>query len=94
MNPLLSLPVPVGTTFVSASDGGTLVGDSVQWNVGSLNPGDSGQRTMIVDVDNAAVDGQVLNANAVITDASISGQRKPRGCGQPGPDRCSSDAVP
>ena len=71
LNALLSLPVPVGTTFFSASDGGTLVGGTVQWDVGSLNPGDSGQRTMIVDVDNVAVDGQVLNANAVITDASI-----------------------
>ena len=73
LNALLSLPVPAGTTFFSASDGGELLvgGTVVQWDVGSLNPGDSGQRTMIVDVDNVAVDGQVLNAHAVITDESI-----------------------
>ncbi len=32
-------PLPAGTTFVKASDGGTLTGDVVTWNFGTMKPG-------------------------------------------------------
>ena len=34
----LTVDVPVGAEFVSANNGGTLVGTQVQWNLGSLAP--------------------------------------------------------
>ncbi|MCH9687450.1 MAG: hypothetical protein K0V04_38805, partial [Deltaproteobacteria bacterium] len=35
-------PLPPGVTFVSASDGGMLVGDEVHWDLGNLGPEESG----------------------------------------------------
>jgi uncharacterized repeat protein (TIGR01451 family) len=54
--------LPSGVTFVSASDGGTLVGDTVRWQVGSLSAGAS------TDVE------LVVRANAVDRPATISNQ--------------------
>ena len=39
----LRFPLPAGTSLVEASDGGTLVGNEVVWDLGTLNPGDSRQ---------------------------------------------------
>ena len=41
-------PIPPGSAFVSASNGGTLSGGAVRWNVGNLGPGESGTVTFTV----------------------------------------------
>lgn len=43
---VLTDPVPAGFSFVSASDGGSLAGGAVTWNIGSLDAGASGSRTL------------------------------------------------
>jgi uncharacterized repeat protein (TIGR01451 family) len=48
-NAVLTLVLPAGVTFVSASDGGVLVGDTVVWDLGSLLTGASGSPTVTVD---------------------------------------------
>jgi hypothetical protein len=71
-NAVLSLPVPPGTTFVSASDGGVLVGSTVQWTLGNLNPGQVGKRDVVLHLDSFATPetSRVLKLEAVLTDAS------------------------
>lgn len=44
----LTLFLPAGATFVSASDGGILVGNTVIWDLGSLPPVASGCPTVVV----------------------------------------------
>jgi len=47
---VLSVPLPAGTTLVSATDGGTQVGAAVQWELGSLAAGATGApRTFLTD---------------------------------------------
>ncbi|HEU4888452.1 MAG TPA: hypothetical protein VFV49_11225 [Thermoanaerobaculia bacterium] len=41
-------PLPGGTTFVSASNGGSLANGIVTWNLGTLAAGSSGTRTLVV----------------------------------------------
>ncbi len=43
--------VPSGTTFVSASDGGTYSGGVITWHLGNLAPGDSGDVTFTLHMD-------------------------------------------
>jgi uncharacterized repeat protein (TIGR01451 family) len=66
MNTALVLPLPLGTSFVSASDGGVLGGGVVTWPVGTLSPGQGGTRSLTVAVDDAALLGDVINARATI----------------------------
>jgi uncharacterized repeat protein (TIGR01451 family) len=40
-NTVITVPVPAGLTFRSATDGGSATGGSVTWNVGTLAPGAS-----------------------------------------------------
>ena len=65
----LSLTLPTDTTPTSL-DGGILAGDTVTWGLGPMNPGDNGQRTVIVTVDGAASDGDILAAQAQFTDGA------------------------
>lgn len=48
-NALLRLPLPVGTTFISASDGGVLNAGAVEWSLGTLAPGQSGTRSVTLE---------------------------------------------
>ena len=41
-NAVLSMPIPAGTSYVSASAGGVYTGSAVQWSLGSLANGASG----------------------------------------------------
>jgi uncharacterized repeat protein (TIGR01451 family) len=66
----LALPLPAGTTFVSASDGGTLDKGVVEWSVGNLNPGDGGERYVTVSVDAGTDLGSIVEASACFSDAS------------------------
>ena len=67
----LAVPLPPGTSFVSASDGGAASGGIVSWNVGALPSGGTGQRTLAVQVDaQAAVSGAIVAATANLSDAA------------------------
>jgi len=66
----LRFPLPAGTSLVEAG-GGTLDGNEVVWDLGILNPGDSGQRRVAVQLGAALANGDLVEVNA----AEISGQR-------------------
>lgn len=51
-------PLPPGTRFVSAGQGGQLMGSAVQWNLGDLNPGDYREVNLILLGER---DGKVVN---------------------------------
>ena len=63
--------VPTGTTFVSATNGGTLSGGVVTWNVGTVNAGVTGQ-TVSFTVQVNATSGSVTNSNYTIEATGIS----------------------
>jgi uncharacterized repeat protein (TIGR01451 family) len=68
---VLRMPVPEGTTFVSASDGGTFNAESsvVEWLFADpIIAGDGASRNFVVQVDGNLVDGTVLRAEAEILD--------------------------
>ncbi|WP_434063949.1 thrombospondin type 3 repeat-containing protein [Roseateles violae] len=65
----LRLPLPPGTSFVSASDGGTHVAGVVTWNLGTLPAGQSGRRQVAVNVGAGLASGTLLRVNA----AALSG---------------------
>ena len=52
-NLVLNEPIPLGTTFVSASGGGNLANNAVVWNLGVQPGGATGTVTSIVSVDAA-----------------------------------------
>lgn len=63
--------VPTGTTFVSATNGGTLSGGVVTWNVGTVNAGVTGQ-TVSFTVQVNATSGSVTNSSYTIEATGIS----------------------
>jgi uncharacterized repeat protein (TIGR01451 family) len=52
--------VPVNTTFVSATGGGTLGGGVVTWNIGALNAGSSGSVQLVVQVNSPLPNGTII----------------------------------
>jgi hypothetical protein len=50
---VLTAAVPAGTTFVAASHGGTESGGVITWHLGDLAPGDAGQVTFTLHIDEA-----------------------------------------
>ena len=48
---VVSDPIPAGTSFVSATGGGTLSAGTVTWNLGTMANGASLTRTLVVQVD-------------------------------------------
>ncbi len=50
-NVVLTVAVPPGTTFVGASGGGSESGGVITWPLGNLAPGDAGQVTFTLRVD-------------------------------------------
>ena len=65
----LRFPLPAGTSLVEASDGGTLVGNEVVWDLATLNPGDSDKRRVTVQLDGSVADGDIVEVDA----AEVSG---------------------
>lgn len=63
---VLRVPIPEGTQFVAASDGGTLQNGAVVWNVGVLGAGGAGQASLEVTVDGGLADGTLLQAAAEV----------------------------
>ncbi len=62
----LSLPVPDGASFVSATGGGQLVGDAVEWDLGNIIGGGGGNRLAVFNIDGATASGALLDINAAI----------------------------
>jgi hypothetical protein len=52
-NTQLVFPLPVGTSFVSATDDGVEAAGEVIWNLGSLAGGEGGERRVVVQVNAA-----------------------------------------
>jgi len=69
-NASLRLPLPAGTTFVSASDGGVLSGGAVQWALGTLQPGQSGKRSVVVQPGAGLAAGTLVQAEIALSDTS------------------------
>ena len=63
--------VPSGTTFVSATGGGTLSSGVVTWNVGNLNAGVTGQ-TVSLTVNVTAASGTITNGTYSIQGSGVS----------------------
>ncbi|MCY1058745.1 hypothetical protein [Nannocystis sp. SCPEA4] len=47
--------LPDGSSFVAATQGGQLVGDTVTWSLGNLGPGENGSVSVTVDLGGAGV---------------------------------------
>jgi uncharacterized repeat protein (TIGR01451 family) len=65
-NVTLSDPIPAGTSFSSATGGGTLGGGTVTWNLGSIAAGGSTSVTLTVHVD-AGRTSDLSNTATVVT---------------------------
>jgi len=63
-NASLTMSLPDGTTFGSASDGGTVSGNVVTWSLDPLGIGGSGQVRITIGVDPSLPDGSVLATTA------------------------------
>lgn len=78
----LRFPLPTGTSFVSASGTHSLDGNDVVWSIGRLEAGESGMRTVTVQLDNLPGGGEIVLADAVSLDStqtlSIQAQRATR----------------
>jgi hypothetical protein len=59
-----SVRLPEAVTFVAATDGGTLDGDVVRWDLGGVSPGAGGERRVRGVVDAAPDAGTILVAEA------------------------------
>lgn len=75
----LAFPLPAGTTFVSASDGGTLVGGNVEWDIGTLADGQTGRRQVVVTANAGLGSGAVLAATATLQGTVGGGAESARG---------------
>lgn len=71
--------MPPGTSFVSASDGGVSSGNSVTWNMGTLNPGESRTVNLTLKFNSAGDVRNTARATAVCAEASDSTETPVRG---------------
>lgn len=51
----LRSPIPAGSSFVSASEGGMEVAGEVIWSIGNLGPDESGQRSFVIELSDFGV---------------------------------------
>jgi len=68
---VLSLPLPQGTRFVSASGHGELTDTFVTWRLGHLAAGEWGSRQLQVRVDDTHLAGSVIKVEANLKDNSV-----------------------
>jgi uncharacterized repeat protein (TIGR01451 family) len=76
-NVILTDPIPADTTFVSVQDGGVYNGtDTITWNLGTQNPGASGDVHFTVRTNAPLANGTVITNTATVdsaeTDPAIS----------------------
>jgi uncharacterized repeat protein (TIGR01451 family) len=69
-NVMLRVPVPDDVTFTGALDGGVLVGDAVEWGLGSLAAGETGTRAMWLSANAGIAAGSVVSIEAAIDEDS------------------------
>ena len=69
---ILTMPIPEGTDFVSASNGGTLKNGKVKWDIGLLGAGESNSVRVTVTPDAGLPDGTIIKAEAELDPGSIS----------------------
>ena len=69
-NVVVKDPLPAGTNFVSASNGGTLANGVVTWNIGALNAGASG--TLTLTLNTSATSGNINNVNYTIEASGVT----------------------
>ncbi|MCF6252577.1 MAG: hypothetical protein L3J75_15130 [Methylococcaceae bacterium] len=70
LNTVLRVPLPVGTIFSSASSGGSIINGAVEWNLGTVLAGDSGERRFTVTIDGAEIPGNAILAEAQLLDST------------------------
>ncbi|NHN37610.1 hypothetical protein G8764_09925 [Pseudomaricurvus alcaniphilus] len=63
-NLVLEYDLPAGATLVNASNGGTLSGGVVSWDLGTLNTGAANKRYVRVSLPGGAADGDVIVAHS------------------------------
>jgi len=51
-NVIITVPLPAGTSFLNADNGGTLAGGKITWVPGNLNPGDTGNLHFTLSINN------------------------------------------
>lgn len=68
----LSLPLPAGTSFVSATGGGTFGGGAITWNLGTLPVGSPASVTATVRVGAGVPNGSTLTATATANAANLA----------------------
>ena len=68
----LQAPVPPGTTFVSATGGGSLVNGAVEWDLGTVLANRSGERQLTVQVGAGATVGDVVHAESQLVNTSTT----------------------
>lgn len=61
---VLRMPLPEGTNFVAATDGGSLQNDTVVWSVPTLSNGVGGDVEITVELDGSLSNGSLLHARA------------------------------
>jgi uncharacterized repeat protein (TIGR01451 family) len=66
----LVMPLPAGTSFVSASEGSSVASGIVQWDLGSVSAGSSGIRQLVVQVANPSVASFVAASAALVAPTS------------------------
>lgn len=78
-NVMLSDTIPAGTTFVSASGGGSLVGNTVEWSAATLAANTAWAVTLAVQVNNNATSPVVNDSYSVSSDevATVAGPAVP-----------------
>ena len=69
---VLTASIPAGTTFASATGGGTSSGNTVTWNVGTVAAGGTARYSYTVTVGAGVVDGTLLQAKSQFLDGSTS----------------------
>ncbi len=65
----LRFPLPLGSSFVSASSNGVQDGGDIVWELGLLNPGEGGRQWVNVQLEAGLIAGDIVEVDA----ASISG---------------------
>lgn len=78
-NTTLVDPIPAGTEFVSATDGGSLSGGQVTWNLGTLEPGASKKVTIVLKANTAGTVTNVARATAICAEAQASTAMETKG---------------
>ncbi len=72
---MLKLPIPENLTFVSGSDGAFIANGQLQWNLGTVNPGDGGMHYAYFDVDTELTEGTPISLEAAVYNSTERVQR-------------------